>query len=120
MTGERVARISIIQDAGWAEPAKPIISIKCNLWVSRRLSSGAHSRDPLAPPILRAILVQVRAANPSWKSAAARALRPFGFDMWLSLSLSMLRGMRVQPEGRIDREWAQSLPASRTPAVRRP
>jgi hypothetical protein len=23
-------------------------------WVSQRLSSGAHSRDPLAPPILRA------------------------------------------------------------------
>src|ERR1700693_578398 len=51
------------------------------------------------------ILVQVRAADPSWESAAARAPRPFGFYMWQSQSLSMLRGMRVRQEGRIDREW---------------
>jgi hypothetical protein len=63
------------------------------------------------------ILVQVPAADPSWESAAARALRPFGFYMWQSQSLSMLRGMRIRPEGRIDREWAQSLLASRTPGA---
>src|ERR1700737_5008386 len=66
------------------------------------------------------ILVQVRAADPSWESAAARALRPFGFYMWQSLSLSKLRGMRVRPEGRIDREWAESLLSSRAPGARRP
>jgi len=35
-------------------PEKPITAAKCNRWVSRSLSSGAHSRDPLAPPTLLA------------------------------------------------------------------
>ena len=35
--------------SGWVELfAKPITSPKCNGWVSRSLSSGADSRDPLA------------------------------------------------------------------------
>src|ERR1700675_5110000 len=66
------------------------------------------------------ILVQDRAAGPFRDTAVARAPRPFGFYMWQSLSLSMLRGMRVRPEGQIDREWAQSLLASRAPAATRP
>ena len=85
---------------------------------AKRTLSAAVS--PAALARFTPILVQVRATDPSWESAAARALRPFGFHMWQSLSLSMLRGMRVRPEGRIDREWAQSLLASRTPAPRRP
>ena len=46
---------SCCQSVGWVERfAKPITATKCNGWVSRSLSSGAHSRDPLAPPILLA------------------------------------------------------------------
>src|ERR1700694_1471607 len=66
------------------------------------------------------ILVQDRAAGPFRDTAVARAPRPFDFYMWQSLSLSMLCGMRVRPEGQIDREWAQSLLASRAPAATRP
>src|SRR5882672_6274460 len=40
------------QYVGWVELfAKPINRNQCPRWVSRSLSSGAHSRDPLAPPI---------------------------------------------------------------------
>src|SRR6202011_5255403 len=76
--------------------------------------------SPAALARFTPILVQDRAAGRSRNSAVARDLRLFGFYMWQSLSLSMLRGMPVRPVGRIDREWAQSLLASRTPAVRRP
>jgi hypothetical protein len=48
-SGERVARVERVDKLS---PEKPITAAKCNRWVSRSLSSGAHSRDPLAPPIL--------------------------------------------------------------------
>src|SRR5229473_1690840 len=86
--------------------------------VDQRTISAAVS--PAALARFTSILVQDRAAGPSRNSAVARALRPSGLYTWRSLSLSMLRGMPVRPEGRIDREWAQSQLASRTPAVRRP
>src|SRR3979490_1234369 len=91
--------------------------LKCaNSGLTHDERSGVASSAASFTPIL----VQDRAAGPSRNSAVARALRPSGFYTWQSLSLSMLRGMPVRPEGRIDREWAQSLLASRTPAVRRP
>jgi hypothetical protein len=50
-SGERVARVERVDKLS---PEKPITAAKCNRWVSRSLSSGAHSRDPLAPPTLLA------------------------------------------------------------------
>jgi len=95
------------------------------------LFQHVHSRpayirgfNPGVPAELVHILEIALAKRPDERYGSAesfaRALRPFGFYMWQSLSLSMLRGMRVRPEGRIDPEWAQSLLASRAPGARRP
>src|ERR1700676_1080516 len=49
-------RIISSQPVGWVERLRnPSACSACVVtrWVSRSLSSGAHSRDPLAPPILR-------------------------------------------------------------------
>src|SRR5882757_6254991 len=48
-----LGRVSVSHFVGWVERSDTHHAAPMLRWVSRSLSSGAHSRDPLAQPILR-------------------------------------------------------------------